>query len=126
MKNSTYLAVGMVLGTFATSAADVARNLDPVKISPEYYSVRLENDRIRVLEYRLKPGDKEAMHSHVPGVVYVLADATLRSTDSEGTITETSRKAGEVFWRESTMHTAENVGSTEAHGLAIDVKPCSQ
>jgi len=126
MKSLSYLAIGMALGAFATSAADRVTTLDPVKVSPEYYSVRLENDRIRVLEYRLKPGDKEAMHSHLPGVVYVLANATLRSATSEGASSETSRKAGEVFWRESTTHTAENVGATEAHGLAIELKPCGQ
>jgi hypothetical protein len=126
MKSLSYLAIGMALGAFATSAADRVTTLDPVKVSPEYYSVRLENDRIRVLEYRLKPGDKEAMHSHLPGVVYVLANATLRSATSEGASSETSRKAGEVFWRESTTHTAENVGATEAHGLAFELKPCGQ
>jgi hypothetical protein len=31
---------------------------DPVKTSPQYYKVLLENDQVRVLEYRLKPGEK--------------------------------------------------------------------
>jgi beta-alanine degradation protein BauB len=46
--------------------------LDPVAISPQLYTVRLENDRLRVLEYRLKPGKEEPMHSHPPGVVFAL------------------------------------------------------
>lgn len=41
----------------------VRRILDPVALSPQLYSVRFENDRVRVLEYRLKPGGKEPMHS---------------------------------------------------------------
>jgi hypothetical protein len=126
MKTLAFFAIGMALGAFATSAADRLTTLDPVKVSPQYYSSRLENDRVRVLEYRLKPGAVEAMHSHPPGVVYVLANATLRSTSSEGVISETSRSAGEVFWRDATTHTAENIGTTEAHGLSIDLKPCSQ
>jgi hypothetical protein len=32
---------------------------DPVKISPQFYKLLLENDQVRVLEYRLKPGEKE-------------------------------------------------------------------
>ncbi|PYJ67167.1 MAG: hypothetical protein DME76_15800, partial [Verrucomicrobia bacterium] len=42
---------------------------DPVKTSPQYYKVLLENDQVRVLEYRLKPGEKEPTHSHPAGVV---------------------------------------------------------
>jgi hypothetical protein len=36
-----------------------SRAQDPVKASPQYYKVLLENDQVRVLEYRLKAGDKE-------------------------------------------------------------------
>jgi len=41
-----------------------------VKTSPQYYKVLLENDQVRVLEYRLKAGEKEPMHSHPAGVVF--------------------------------------------------------
>ena len=41
--------------------------MDPVKLSPQYYKVRLDNARVRVLEYHLKPGEKEMMHSHPRG-----------------------------------------------------------
>ena len=33
---------------------------DPVKTSPQYYKVLLENDQVRVLEYRLKAWEKGA------------------------------------------------------------------
>ena len=32
---------------------------DPVKITPQFYKVLLENDQVRVLEYRIKPGEKK-------------------------------------------------------------------
>ena len=51
---------------------------DLVKTSPQYYKVPLENDQVRVLEYRLKAGEKEAMHSHPAGVVYVLSGGKLK------------------------------------------------
>jgi beta-alanine degradation protein BauB len=124
MRSLLYLAIGMVLGAFATSAAGQEKTLDPVEVMPQYYTVRLENDRVRVLEYRLGPGSKEAMHSHLPGVVHVMADASFRSTSSEGATSVSSRKAGEIFWRESSTHSAENIGGTEAHGLSIELKPC--
>jgi hypothetical protein len=34
---------------------------DPVKLSPHYYNVLLDNEHVRVLEYQLKPEEKEPM-----------------------------------------------------------------
>jgi hypothetical protein len=34
------------------------------------------------------------------------------------------RRAGEVSWRDFTTHSTENVGTTEAHALGIELKPC--
>jgi beta-alanine degradation protein BauB len=42
---------------------------DPVKTDSDKYKVVLENDRVRVLEYRDKPGDKTTMHVHPDFVV---------------------------------------------------------
>ena len=97
---------------------------DPVELSPQLYDVRFENDRLRVLEYRAMPGQKEPMHSHAPGVVYVFSDSIMRATLPDGTTSQALRKAGELYWRDFTMHAAENVGETESHALAIELKPC--
>ncbi len=115
-------AVGGIVAIGVVAAAEPER--DPVKLSPQLYSVRFENDRVRVLEYRAKPGDKEPMHSHPPGVVYVLSDSTMRTTLPNGETSEAPRKAGELFWRDSTTHAAENIGDTESHALAVELKPC--
>ena len=126
MQRLSYVAVGVVLGAFAVSAAGRVTTQDPVKVSPQYYVVRFENDRVRVLEFHLKPGEKEAMHSHPAGVVYSLADATIRNGLPDGTTSERSLKAGDVLWREDTTHTGENVGLTEARAIAIELKPCTR
>lgn len=126
MRRLSYLVVGVVLGALAASAAGRVTTQDPVKVSPQYYVVRFENDRVRVLEFHMKPGEKEAMHSHPPGVVYSLADATIRNALPDGTSSETSLKAGDVRWRENTTHTGENIGTTEARAIAIELKPCTR
>jgi hypothetical protein len=126
MTRLSYLAAGAVLGGFAMAAAGRVTTQDPVKLSPQYYTVRFENDRVRVLEYRLKPGEKEVTHSHPPGIVYVVSDATIRSGHPDGTSSEVVGKAGDVFWRDQTTHEAENVGKTEARAVAIELKPCSR
>lgn len=124
MKRFVYLVVGIVLGALAATAAGRVADQDPVAVSPQYYTVRFENDRVRVLEYRLKPGEKEAMHKHPPGVVYILSDSTVRATLPDGKVSELKGKAGEVAFRESATHAIENVGTQEARALAVDLKPC--
>jgi len=99
---------------------------DPVKASPQYYKVLLENDQVRVLEYRLKPGEKEPMHSHLAGVVYVLSGAKLKFSYPDGRTEERGAATGETIWRDPTTHAVENVGDTEAHAIAIDLKTPGQ
>ena len=96
---------------------------DPVKTSPQYYKVLLENDQVRVLEYRLKAGEKEPMHSHPTGVVYVLSGTKLKFSYSDGRREERAATAGETIWRDPTTHAVENIGDTEAHVIAVDLKP---
>ena len=96
---------------------------DPVKTSPQFYKVLLENDQVRVLEYRLKPGEKEPMHSHPAGIVHLLRGAKLKITHPDGKTEERAAAApGETIWREPTVHALENVGESEARAIAIDLK----
>jgi hypothetical protein len=96
---------------------------DPVKLSPQYYTVKADNHRVRVLEYRLKPGEKEVMHSHPSYVVYFFGPAKLRATGPDGKTSDTSVTDGEVLIRDPLSHAVENVGTTELHALLIELKP---
>jgi quercetin dioxygenase-like cupin family protein len=127
MNRLWYLLVGMVIGSFATSGGGVVASWrpyiqDPVQQSPELYSVLLENDEVRVLEYRLKPGQKEPLHSHPEGVVYGFNDSKIRVTSVDGKVTESAGKAGDVFWRQPVMHALENIGDRDVHSLAVEIK----
>ena len=52
------------------SATKIAAG-DPAKVPSQNYKVLLENNRMRALEYRSKPGEKTVMHSHgVPCVLF--------------------------------------------------------
>jgi len=120
------MLLGASLATFAFALSSGVRSSQgPVKLSPQYYKVLMENDRVRVLEYRLKPGEKEPTHSHPAGVVYSLGDSTLRSTLTDGQAAEVSGKAGDVSWRNPLTHALENIGKTEARARAVELKhPC--
>src|SRR5438045_8554833 len=94
----------------------------PVKTSPPYYKVLLENDQVLVIEYHLKPGEKEPMHSHPAGVVYVLSGGKLKFSYPDGKTEEKAAATGETIWRDPTTHAVENIGNTEAHAIAVDLK----
>lgn len=105
-------------------AASISRVLaqDPVKLSPQFYKVLIDNDEVRVLEYHLKPGEKEPMHSHPRGFVYYLADAKFRVSFPDGKSEESELKTGEAHWRDAITHAVENIGNTEAHAIALELK----
>ena len=125
MRRIVSAVLGTILGTltlFVPSSVGQDASRDPVKLSPQYYKVRLENDRVRVLEYRLKPGEREVMHSHPAYIVHFLSDAIVRTTVPDGTKSETTVKNGDIVWREPVSHTGENIGRTELHALLVELK----
>ena len=127
MNRLWYLIAGVFVGSIVTSvgaavASRVPTAQDSVQQSPELYRVLLDNDEVRVLEYRLKPGEKEPLHAHPDGVVYGFNDSKIRVTSADGKVTESAGKAGDVFWRKSVTHALENVGETDVHSLAVEIK----
>src|SRR6267143_7204454 len=112
----------IILMSLLAVLCTTAHAQDPVKISPQYYKVLLENEQVRVLEYRLKAGEKEPMHSHPAGVVYVLNGAKLKFSYPDGRTEEKAATTGETIWREPTTHAVENIGDTQAHAIAVDLK----
>ena len=100
---------------------------DPVKISPQYYKVLLENDQVRYLNTALNPEKKSPECVHPAGVVYLLDNvARLKFTYIDGRTEEKTAAAGETLWREPTTHVVANIGDTEAHAIAIDLKTGSR
>ena len=95
---------------------------DPAKVDPAHYKVIFNNPQVRVLDVRLKPGEKTPMHSHPNLVVYSLTGGTTKSTTADGKTTTVTTKAGQVGWRNAQTHTSENVGKTEIHSLGIELK----
>ena len=85
-------------------------------------SVKFENDRVRVLELRLKPGESEGMHTHPDYVLYALTDYRVKNTSADGTVRVFDRKRGDVFWGKPVTHGGENVGDTEVHALIVELK----
>ena len=121
------LSAGVVLGSLATAMAVIAgapASIDPVLQSPQIYTVRLENDKVRVLEYRLKPGQKEPMHTHErERVLYDYGNATLRLTMADGTTTTHVGKAGEITWGTPPITHAATASSSMSSPMVVVLLP---
>ena len=96
---------------------------DALKAAPNAYKLLMENERVRVLDIRLKPGEKAPMHNHPNDhVIYVINGGKVRLTSSDGKKNEFDLKPGQTIWMEAGSHEAENIGSTVGHNLAIELK----
>ena len=120
--NFCFAVIMLLVASALPASSQVPIDEDPVALAPQYTSVLLDNDRVRVYEERLQPGGRVPMHSHPPGVVYILNDATFLITLPDGSSEEVSVTRGQAGWREFTRHASENVGTTESHVLVIDMK----
>ncbi|ABC78000.1 hypothetical protein [Syntrophus aciditrophicus] len=95
---------------------------DPVKTDGDKYTVLLENERVRVLEYRDLPGSKTSMHYHPDFVLYALSPFKRRLTLGNGKVLMREFKSGEVLWSQAQEHIGENIGASETHVIIIELK----
>ena len=60
-------------------------SLDAVVAAPRNHKVVLENDRVRVLDVTVRPGEKERLHMHrMPSVLYIIAEDDIQDFDAAG------------------------------------------
>ncbi len=95
---------------------------DGVKVAPENYKVLLENTRVRVVDFTLKPGQKSPMVSRPNRVIYAITPAIGKLTGSDGKTIAMNRKAGEAWWRDAESLAVENTGKTEIHTVVVELK----
>ena len=123
MKHCTRLRIRMLFTTFVLGvASQTAMAQDVVQVAPQQYKVLLDNERVRVLEYQSKPGEKAEMHAHPASVFYPLSPGKFRFTSPDGKTAEVEVKAGQVLWLDPVTHITENAGTTNAHGVVIELK----
>lgn len=120
MKVTPLICLAMTLLPLGIAAQETLP--DPKEAYPENYKILLENERVRVMDFQLKKGAKEAMHRHPAHVVYVLAPFKIRFTLPDGRTGMREAKAGDVLYSDAVAHSPENIGDTDAHGLLIEMK----
>jgi hypothetical protein len=95
---------------------------DPVVTDGDKYSVVLENERVRVLRYHDKPGERTSQHAHSDYVLYAESSFKRRLTFPDGRMQEVDVKAGSVGWMKGHIHIGENIGDTNTDVILFELK----
>ena len=95
---------------------------DPVVTDGDKYEVVLENDRVRVLEYRDSPGGRTSPHHHSDFVLCALSAFRRRFVLADGREVVRDVRPGDVAWSQAQSHIGENVGTTDTHVLIVELK----
>ncbi len=95
---------------------------DAVTVASHLYTVMVENEQVRVLSVRGKPGDKTEMHSHPAYVVIAITDGNFRFTSPDGRAVDVEFKADQTRYMNSVEHITEITGTSEAHVILVELK----
>ena len=106
------------------------KSLDAVVAAPKNHKVVLENDKVRVLEVTVQPGEREPVHSHRwPSVLYVMEEENIRDYDAQGNViydTKTDKnpmKTPYTVWMDPQKpHSVENLSKKPLRLMRVELK----
>lgn len=110
------------------AALGVAREVfaqDAVTSDPRSFRVVLENERVRVIEFRSGPGlgvCGQGMHYHPERVSVSLTGAKVRVTNAEGRSRVREVPPGHVSFEPAVTHATENIGGSGTRTYMIELK----
>lgn len=106
--------------------------LDAVVAAPRHHIVLLENDRVRVLDTLIRPGERTNLRTHRwPMTLYVLSQSDFVRYDEHDRVTLDSRRLpggvgaapATALWSEPLPpHALENVGERDLHVISVELK----
>lgn len=94
----------------------------PTERSYGRYRVVLENEQIKVVDYRDEPGDKTRLQMQEESLMLALGPFKRRLTFMDGAIAEAKFSGREVMWNGLGSHVGENIGDTPTHVLIVELK----
>lgn len=105
-------------------------SLDAMTAAPEHHQILLENDRVRVLDSWIKPGEATPIHTHRwASVLYFIGTSDFIRYDADGNIvfdslsSQTNIEKGKALWSPPlSPHYVENVGEGEIRVISIELK----
>lgn len=104
--------------------------LDALVAAPTHHSLLMENDRVRVIQTLIPPGEMVPVHTHCwPCVMHVLSWSDFVRRDEHGRVLLDSRDLAlpdpppAIVWSEPLPpHSVENVGSSVIRIIAVELK----
>jgi quercetin dioxygenase-like cupin family protein len=108
----------------------VTHPLDALRMAADHHAPLLENNAVRVLDTKVRPGERTPVHAHEwPAALYVLSWSEFVRRDPEGNVLVDSRTSpmkpapGSALWSGPIgPHYVENVGHADLHILAVEIK----
>lgn len=109
-------------------------SLDAVAAAPDSHVVLLENERVRVLEVVIQPGEREPVHTHRwPSVMLTDSAARIRyyGEDGELAFESAERAPGETaevaepapnWLGPEGPHAVENIDTVPFHAIRVELK----
>ena len=114
-----------LLGIMGLAGAADAVAQDAAKVNPRSYKVVLENERVRVLEYRSLPGFGvcgQGKHSHPAHLTITISDGKVKVIDEGGMTKSADSKAGSIFWAPAETHSVENISGRPMRAFMVEIK----
>lgn len=96
--------------------------------APKQHRLLFENDRVRVIDTRIQPGETTPVHTHRwPGVYYTLQFSHFIRRDAEGKVLYDTRSESDhsnpaAFLGPLEPHTVENMGEVDLHVVSVELK----
>ena len=105
-------------------------SMDALSAASGFHRLLFENERVRVLEVRIGPGQFVPVHTHRwPGAVYVVSASDFIRRDGDGKLLFDSRTAGPppatpaAQWTPPLPpHSVENIGNSEIVLITTELK----
>jgi hypothetical protein len=90
------------------------------KAAPGSTKVLFENDRVRVVELKVKKGEKVPMHTHPTYFAFAVTPFDYKSTTAAGKKERRKVKKSGIDWRDGESHSVEFLNA--AHALVVELK----
>jgi quercetin dioxygenase-like cupin family protein len=112
--------IAALTASFLLCACPAVFGQDAMQYGLKHLTVLAEDQKVRVLRYAPKKGDKTPIHSHPSSVVYVVKGGRVKYTLPDGSTKIVELKTGETLLRPPVTHTDEALDDVEA--ILIELK----
>ena len=112
------------------TAAVWSPELDAMTAAPDFHDLLLENEKVRVLDSLLKPGESTPVHTHRwPSVLYIIGFSDFVRYGRDGEVlldtrlNESKPQPGTAFWSGPLEpHSVTNVGDRDIRVVSVEIK----